>query len=103
MKIISYNVNGIRAALSKNFTEWLQSENPDVLCLQETKAQPEQIDTMLFAKLGYTTYAYSAEKKAYSVVAILSRQAPDNVVIGMQHPGFDSLTVLKVLWNVIRK
>ena len=90
MKIISYNVNGIRAALSKNFTEWLQAENPDVLCLQETKAQPEQIDTMLFAKLGYTTYLLSAEKKGYSGVAILSKQAPDNVIIGMQHTGFDS-------------
>jgi len=90
MKIISYNVNGIRSALSKNFTEWLQMENPEVLCLQETKAQPDQIDTMLFAKLGYTSYIHSAEKKGYSGVAILSRIAPDNVIIGMQHEGFDS-------------
>jgi exodeoxyribonuclease-3 len=90
MKIISYNVNGIRAALTKNFTEWLQSENPDVLCLQETKAQPDQIDTMLFAKSGYTTYLHSAEKKGYSGVAILCKQAPDNVVIGMDHEGFDA-------------
>jgi len=90
MKIISYNVNGIRAALSKNFTEWLQAENPDVLCLQETKAHPDQIDTMIFAKLGYTSYLHSAEKKGYSGVAILSKQAPDKVIIGMQHPGFDS-------------
>ena len=52
MKIISYNVNGIRAALSKNFTEWLEAVNPDVLCFQETKAQPDQIDTMIFAELG---------------------------------------------------
>jgi exodeoxyribonuclease-3 len=90
MKIISYNVNGIRSALSKNFTEWLQVENPEVLCLQETKAQPDQIDTMLFAKLGYTSFIHSAEKKGYSGVAILSRIAPDNIVIGMQHEGFDS-------------
>jgi len=90
MKIISYNVNGIRAALTKDFIGWLQTENPDVLCLQETKAQPDQIDTMLFAKLGYTSYLHSAEKKGYSGVAILSRIAPDNVVIGMQHAGFDS-------------
>ena len=90
MKIISYNVNGIRSALNKNFTEWLQQEIPDVLCLQETKAQPDQIDTMLFAKLGYTSYIHSAVKKGYSGVAILSRIAPDNVVIGMQHEGFDS-------------
>ena len=65
MKIISYNVNGIRAALTKNFTEWLQAEDPDILCLQETKAQPDQIDTMLFAEMGYTSFLHSAEKKAW--------------------------------------
>ncbi|HEY5590432.1 MAG TPA: exodeoxyribonuclease III [Paludibacter sp.] len=89
MKIISYNVNGIRAALSKNFTEWLTTENPDVLCLQETKAQPDQIDTMLFAEMGYTSYLHSAEKKGYSGVAIITKQAPDKVVIGMQFPVYD--------------
>jgi len=67
MKIISYNVNGLRAALTKDFTEWLRVENPDVLCLQETKAQPDQIDTMLFAELGYTSYFHSAEKKDTAV------------------------------------
>jgi exodeoxyribonuclease III len=90
MKIISYNVNGIRAALSKNFSEWLQAENPDVLCFQETKAQPDQIDTMIFAELGYTSYLHSAEKKGYSGVAILSKQAPDKVVVGMNNPRYDS-------------
>lgn len=90
MKIISYNVNGIRAALTKNFVEWLQQEDPDVLCLQETKAQPEQIDTMLFAELGYTMFVYSAEKKGYSGVAILTKKAPDNVVVGMGHPRYDA-------------
>ncbi|MDD3320191.1 MAG: exodeoxyribonuclease III [Paludibacter sp.] len=89
MKIISYNVNGIRAALTKNFTGWMKEEDPDVLCLQETKAQPEQIDTMLFAEMGYTTYAHSAVKKGYSGVAILTKKAPDNVVIGMNHPRYD--------------
>lgn len=90
MKIISYNVNGIRAALSKNFTHWLQAENPDVLCLQETKAMPDQIDTMIFAEMGYTSYLHSAEKKGYSGVAILSKQAPDNVVVGMQNSRYDA-------------
>ena len=90
MKIISYNVNGIRAALSKNFKEWLHAENPDVLCLQETKAQPDQVDTMLFAEMGYTSYLHSAEKKGYSGVAILSKQAPDRVVVGMNNPIFDA-------------
>lgn len=89
MKIISYNVNGIRAALSKNFTEWLHAENPDILCLQETKAQPEQIDTLLFAEMGYTSYLHSAEKKGYSGVAIITKTAPDYVVIGMDFPLYD--------------
>ena len=90
MKVISYNVSGIRAALTKNFTEWLKAEDPDVLCLQETKAQPEQIDTLLFAELGYTTYLHSAEKKGYSGVAILTKKTPDNIVVGMNNPRYDS-------------
>jgi len=90
MKIISYNVNGIRAVLGKNFKEWLEAENPDVLCLQEIKAHPEQIDTSLFASMGYITYSHSAEKKGYSGVAILCKEAPDNVVIGMDNPKFDA-------------
>lgn len=90
MKIISYNVNGIRAALTKNFDQWLKSESPDILCLQETKAQPDQFDTMLFAELGYTSFLHSAEKKGYSGVAILTKIAPDNIVIGMNIEKFDS-------------
>jgi len=90
MKVISYNVNGIRAALTKDFAGWLKAENPDVICLQETKAQPDQIDTMLFAELGYTSFLHSAEKKGYSGVAILTKTAPDNVVVGMNHPTFDA-------------
>jgi len=90
MKIISYNVNGIRAALGKDFLGWLKSENPDVLCLQETKAQPDQIDTFAFAELGYTTYIHSAEKKGYSGVAILTKQTPDKIVVGMNNPRYDS-------------
>ncbi len=90
MKIISYNVNGIRAALTKNFGQWLKSESPDILCLQETKAQPDQFDTMLFAELGYTSFLHSAEKKGYSGVAILTKIAPDNIIIGMNNEKFDS-------------
>ena len=90
MKIISYNVNGIRAALSKDFIIWMEAEDPDVLCLQETKAQPDQIDTMLFAQMGYTSYLHSAERKGYSGVAIITKKSPDNVVIGMNHPRYDS-------------
>jgi exodeoxyribonuclease-3 len=89
MKIISYNVNGIRAALAKDFRGWLLAENPDVLCLQETKAQPDQIDTLIFAEMGYTSYLHSAQKKGYSGVAILTKSAPDNVVVGMNNPRYD--------------
>ena len=63
MKIISYNVNGIRSAMSKNLAEWLQTENPDVLCLQELKAHPEQIDGSVFEALGYEAYWNPAQKK----------------------------------------
>ena len=53
MKIISYNLNGIRAAVTKGLYNWLKEENPDILCIQETKAQPEQIDEIEFKRLGY--------------------------------------------------
>ena len=65
MKFISYNVNGIRSAISKGLLDWLQTANTDVFCIQESKAQPEQIDTTAFAELGYTSYIHSAEKKGY--------------------------------------
>ena len=90
MKIISYNVNGIRAALSKGFEEWLQEASPDVLCLQETKAQPDQIDTEIFNRMGYTCFIHSAQKKGYSGVAIFTKISPDNVVVGMDNHKYDS-------------
>ncbi len=90
MKIISYNVNGIRAALKKGFLEWLQAANPDVLCLQETKAQKEQLDLALFEEAGYPYhYWFSAQKKGYSGVAILSKTAPNEVVYGTGIPSMD--------------
>ncbi|EDP98543.1 exodeoxyribonuclease III [Kordia algicida OT-1] len=83
MKIISYNVNGIRAAIRKGFLEWLQQANPDVLCIQETKAQKEQLDLEAFEQAGYKyNYWYSAQKKGYSGVAILCKEEPNNVVYG---------------------
>lgn len=88
-KIISYNVNGIRAAMNKGFGDWLNSENPDILCIQETKAQPEQIDVQTLIEMGYYAYFHSAEKKGYSGVAILTKKAPDRVVIGMGVEKFD--------------
>lgn len=88
-KILSYNVNGIRAALNKNFEEWLLKEKPDILCIQETKAQPEQIDSQLFEKLGYKSYWYSAKKKGYSGVGILTKRKPDKVEYGMGIEKYD--------------
>ncbi|MEM6262092.1 MAG: exodeoxyribonuclease III [Bacteroidota bacterium] len=80
--IISYNVNGIRAAAKKDFFGWLQAESPDVLCLQETKAQPEQLDESFLKPPGYHTFWYSAEKKGYSSVAIFSKEKPLHVEYG---------------------
>ncbi|RLD19424.1 MAG: exodeoxyribonuclease III, partial [Bacteroidetes bacterium] len=73
MKIISYNVNGIRAAINKGLVDWLAEEAPDILCLQETKARPEQVDPSSIEKLGYHLSWESAEKKGYSGVAIISK------------------------------
>ena len=74
MKIISYNLNGIRSAISKGLFDWLAEEQPDVFCIQESKAQPEQIDVMTMQELGYQSYIHSAEKKGYSGVAIFTAE-----------------------------
>jgi len=83
MKIISYNVNGIRAAIKKGFLNWLVSEDPDIICLQEIKALKEQLDLSLFEQAGYPYhYWFSAQKKGYSGVAILSKTKPIRVEYG---------------------
>ena len=83
MKIVSYNVNGIRAAIKKGFLDWLVAANPDVICLQETKAHKEQLDLSLFEDAGYPYhYWFSAQKKGYSSVAILCKEKPEEVVYG---------------------
>jgi exodeoxyribonuclease-3 len=82
-KIISYNVNGLRAASEKGFVNWLRQESPDIICIQETKLQPEQMDISIFEKLGYYSYFHSAEKKGYSGVALLSRFKPLATKLGM--------------------
>lgn len=83
MKIISYNVNGIRAAINKGFIDWLKGANPDVICLQEIKAMKEQLDLSLFEEAGYKyNYWYSAQKKGYSGVAVLSKKEPDHIEYG---------------------
>lgn len=83
MKIISYNVNGIRAALNKGLIEWLKSVNADVVCFQEIKAMKEQLDWELFEDIGYKYhYWFSAQKKGYSGVAILSKIEPNHIEYG---------------------
>ncbi|MDC0637056.1 MAG: exodeoxyribonuclease III [Flavobacteriaceae bacterium] len=108
MKIISYNVNGIRAALKKGFIEWLVQADPDVICLQETKAMKEQVDTDLITQAGYPfQYWFSAQKKGYSGVAIFCKQEPNHVAYGtgiayMDHEGrnlrvdFDQVSVMSL-------
>jgi len=89
MKIISYNLNGIRAAIKKDFVGWLKQENPDVVCIQETKAQPEQIENHLFEELGYNCYWFSSQKKGYSGTGILTKKKPDKIVYGMGIEKYD--------------
>ena len=88
-KIISYNVNGIRAAMRKDFIPWLSACNADIVCLQELKANPEQFDERAFRDLGYHCYWFPAEKKGYSGVAILSKVKPEDVICGTGDPSFD--------------
>ncbi|OUR98251.1 exodeoxyribonuclease III [Flavobacteriales bacterium 33_180_T64] len=83
MKIISYNVNGIRAAMNKGFIDWLTSADPDVICLQEIKAMKEQVDIEAIENAGYKyNYWFSAQKKGYSGVAILSKIEPNHIEYG---------------------
>ena len=82
MQIISYNVNGIRAAARKGLAEWLAENNFDIVCLQESKAHPEQVDMTAFKDLGYQHFWHSAQKKGYSGVVTLTRHQPDAVVEG---------------------
>ena len=83
MRIASWNVNGIRAAIKKDFLQSVNALQADMLCLQETKAQPDQVETALADLQGYHLYSNSAERKGYSGVAILSREKPLNVFEGM--------------------
>lgn len=83
MRIITYNVNGIRAAIQKGLFDWMRAADPDILLLQETKAQPEQVPVLDFEMMGYQTFWHSAQKKGYSGVAILTRIKPDRVISGM--------------------
>jgi len=79
MRLYSWNVNGLRAIWKKGFPEWLQSTQPDILCLQETKSHPGQLDDGIRYYPGYHTYFSAAEKKGYSGVALYSKQKPLDV------------------------
>ena len=74
-RIITYNVNGIRAALTKNWLDWLKNSGADILCLQEIKASPDQFDVKIFEEAGFYHYWYPAQKKGYSGVAIICKQS----------------------------
>lgn len=89
MKIVSYNVNGIRAALKKGFAEWLAENDFDAVCVQETKANREQVDLTEIEALGYQSSWFSAQKKGYSGVAIFYKKQPDLVVTGCGNEDFD--------------
>lgn len=103
MRIISYNVNGIRAAITKGFIDWLQLANPDVICLQEIKANEDQIPTEEITKAGYPyQYYFSAQKKGYSGVAILCKTKPNHIEIGagIEHMDFEG-RVIRVDYDTV--
>jgi len=89
VKLVSWNVNGIRAVQKKGFLDWLDREKPDILALQETKASPDQLDDLLRIPPGYTTYWASARKKGYSGVSLFTRLEPLNVTIGLGRDEYD--------------
>jgi exodeoxyribonuclease-3 len=89
MKIFSYNVNGLRAAMAKGFINWLETEKPDIICLQETKASPDQINIADLESRGYSHYWHSAKKKGYSGVAIFSKKKPESIKLGVNIGKYD--------------
>lgn len=90
MKIITYNVNGIRAALKKGWLDWFKAESPDVICIQEIKASPDQVpELVLLEEMGYEHYWYPAQKKGYSGTAIFTRITPNHIEYGCGHEDYD--------------
>lgn len=90
MRLITWNVNGIRSIHGKGFAEWLRNESPDVLCLQEVKASPEQLTAEMVTPPGYTSVWNPAEKKGYSGVAVFTKQKPLAIRLGLGEAAFDS-------------
>src|SRR5579859_1765004 len=85
LRIVSYNVNGIRAAMNKGLVDWLKTDVADVFCVQETKAHRDNVAHALFTDLGFHDYWFPAQKKGYSGVAVFTKVKPDNVVYGTGH------------------
>ena len=103
MRIISYNVNGIRAAIKKGFLDWLATNPADIICVQETKATKEDVDHKPFNDLGYHNYWFSAQKKGYSGVAVFTKVKPDNVEYGNGHgPSDDEGRVIQLDFGDVR-
>lgn len=103
MRIISYNVNGIRAAMQKGFVEWLKTDPADVICVQETKALKENVHHQLITDLGYQDYWFSARKKGYSGVAVFTKITPDHVEYGNGHgPSDEEGRVIQLDFGKIR-
>jgi exodeoxyribonuclease-3 len=90
IRIVSANLNGVRSAASKGFFDWMASESPDIVCVQELKAQPADLHDGLRGPAGYQSFFHCAEKKGYSGVGIYCRQTPDRVIEGIGHAGFDA-------------
>ncbi len=90
MKIATYNVNGIRAALSKNLLDWMDRTEADVYCLQEVKAEPGQLDLEPFRQRGYEVHWHHAVKKGYSGVALITRRQPKQIVTGCGYDLYDN-------------
>ena len=88
-KIITYNLNGIRSAMSKGLMDWIKAADPDILCVQELKAEPGQLDLTVFENAGYHHYWHPAQKKGYSGVAIFTKRKPDYVEYGCGIPQYD--------------
>ena len=99
MRIISYNVNGIRAAIKKGLIDWLATDPADVVCLQETKATEADIDIKALEALGYSHHWFSAQKKGYSGVAVFSKIKPTNVSTGTGHEMSDAEGYTAVVWG----
>ena len=90
MRIITYNVNGVRSAIQKGLLDWLKTDPADIICLQETKAQKDNVNYAAIEALGYETYWFSAQKKGYSGVAVFTRIHPDRVEYGTGHAQSDA-------------